>query len=182
MANNVNSYISFENLSQEAYDFLEKLMPDYQTSSDEIVAKIYDAPEDTREWYEENIGAKWINFEDISGEGMTIVTAWSAPEAFYKSLYEKMVSLNSPDAMLWASFDDEMPNFVGVYGLGPNDYDYEEYLDEEDYEQCIGCTPHCKTDDGWEHNEDWWDKFDEWRDKEYNYFIEGFNDWMEDEG
>ena len=77
---------------------------------------------------------------------MSTVTAWSAPEFFFRGLYEKLVSLNSPDAML-ASFDDEMPNFVGVFGLGPNDYDYDEYLDEEDYEQCIGCVPHYETDD-----------------------------------
>ena len=77
--------------------------------------------------------------------------------------------------------DDEMPNFVGVFGLGPNDYDYEEYLEEEDYEQCIGCVPHYETDDGWEHNEDWWDKFDEWRENEYESFVEGYADWIEEE-
>ena len=65
--------------------------------------------------------------------------------------------------------------------MGPNDYDYEEYLDEEDYEQCIGCVPHYETDDGWEHNEDWWDKFDEWREGEYESFVEGYADWIEEE-
>ena len=184
MANHVSSYISFQNLSKEAYDFLNELMPDYQTETDEILRKIFDLPEGTEynwDWYADNIGAKWITFEDVSGEGMSTVTAWSAPEAFFKGLYEKLVSLNSPDAMLWASFDDEMPNFVGVFGLGPNDYDYEEYLDEEDYEQCIGCVPHYETDDGWEHNEDWWDKFDEWREGEYESFVEGYADWIEEE-
>ena len=152
--------------------------------TDEILRKIFDLPEGTEynwDWYVENIGAKWITFEDVSGEGMSTVTAWSAPEAFFKGLYKKLVSLNSPDAMLWASFDDEMPNFVGVFGLGPNGYDYDEYLDEEDYEQCIGCVPHYETDDGWEHNEDWWDKFDEWREGEYDSFVEGYADWIEEE-
>ena len=41
MANHVNSYISFENLSEKAEKFLEELMPDYQTSSDEVINKIF---------------------------------------------------------------------------------------------------------------------------------------------
>ena len=45
MANHVSSYISFQNLSKEAYDFLNELMPDYQTETDEILRKIFDPPE-----------------------------------------------------------------------------------------------------------------------------------------
>ena len=47
MANHVSSYISFQNLSVEAYDFLNELMPDYQTETDEILRKIFDLPEGT---------------------------------------------------------------------------------------------------------------------------------------
>ena len=72
---------------------------------------------------------KWITFEDVSGDGMDQdVKRTCVYGAFFRGLYEKLVTVNSPDAMLWASFDDEMPNFVGVFGLGPNDYDYEEYI------------------------------------------------------
>ena len=184
MANHVNSYISFENLSEKAEKFLEELMPDYQTSSDEVINKIFDLSTDTEydwDWHIENIGAKWITFEDVSACGMSTVTAWSAPEAFYRGLYKKLVSLDSPDAQLWASYDDEMPNFVGVFGLAPNDYDYEEYVDEEVYQQCIGALPYLEDEDGeWEHNEEWWDKFDEWREKEYSYFKDGYQEYLEE--
>ena len=184
MANHVNSYISFENLSEKAEKFLQELMPDYQTSSDEVINKIFDLSTDTEydwDWHIENIGAKWITFEDVSACGMSTVTAWSAPEAFYRGLYKKLVSLDSPDAELWASYDDEMPNFVGVFGLAPNDYDYEEYVDEEVYQQCIGALPYLEDEDGeWEHNEEWWDKFDEWREKEYSYFKDGYQEYLEE--
>ena len=69
MANHVNSYVSFENLSEKAEKFLEELMPDYHTSSDEVINKIFDMPADTEynwDWYAENIGSKWITFEDVS--------------------------------------------------------------------------------------------------------------------
>tara|TARA_Y100001938_G_scaffold150697_1_gene242908 strand:- start:1166 stop:1744 length:579 start_codon:yes stop_codon:yes gene_type:complete len=182
MANHVNSYISFENLSEEAEKFLDELMPDYHTETDDIINKIFDLPEGNEydwDWYTDNIGAKWITFEDISANGMSTVTAWSPPEAFYRGLYKKLVSLNSPDAELFASYDDEMPNFVGCFGLAPHDYDYDEYIDEDVYLQCIGCEPHIKTEDGeWEHNDLWWDKFDEWRDQEYKYFKDGYVDYV----
>ena len=58
MANHVSSYISFQNLSKEAYDFLNELMPDYQTETDEILRKIFDLPEATEynwDWYADNI-------------------------------------------------------------------------------------------------------------------------------
>ena len=45
MANNVSSYISFSEISDEAEDWLDKLMPDYNTSAYEVLGKIYDKTE-----------------------------------------------------------------------------------------------------------------------------------------
>ena len=184
MANNVSSYISFSNISQEAEDWLDKLMPDHDTSAYEVLGKIYDKTEeemDDYDWWIENVGAKWLNFEDVSCGGMATVSAWSAPVSFYENLYKKLSSLNSPDLKMWARYDDEMPNFVGVWGMAPNGYDYDEYIEEEYYEQCIDCLPYAENEDGdYESVDEWWDKFDEWSEKEYDLFIEGYAEYLEE--
>jgi len=64
--------------------------------------------------------------------------------------------------------------------MAPNGYDYDEYIEEEHYEQCIGCVPHYETDDGWEHVDEWWDKFDEWSEKEYGLFLESYGEYLEE--
>ena len=54
MANNVSSYISFSNISEEAEDWLDKLMPDHNTSAYEVLGKIYDKTEkemDDYDWW-----------------------------------------------------------------------------------------------------------------------------------
>jgi hypothetical protein len=184
MANNVSSYISFSDISEEAEDWLDKLMPDYNTSAYEVLGKIYDKTEeemDNWEWWNENVGSKWLNFEDVSCGGVSTVSAWSPPTLFYENLYKKLSSLNSPDLKMWARYDDEMPNFVGVWGMAPDGYDYDEYIDEEYYEQCIDCLPYAENEDGdYESVDEWWDKFDEWSEKEYGLFIEGYAEHLEE--
>ena len=109
MANNVSSYISFSEISDEAEDWLDKLMPDYNTSAYEVLGKIYDKTEeemDNWEWWNENVGSKWLNFEDVSCGGVSTVSAWSAPVLFYENLYKKLSSLNSPNLKMWAENED----------------------------------------------------------------------------
>jgi len=178
MANHVYSYISFVNLSQEAEDYLNN-------AGDNFLHSVYNLSEDvdidTVLWYNENVGSKWMNFEEINSELVSTVSAWGPPGNFYDALYEKLQSLNSPDLEIWARYDDEMPNFVGCWGrIG--DYDYEECVDEEYYERVIGCTPHILDEDGeWEDsNEDWYDELDKWYDSEYDCFLESYKEYLEE--
>jgi len=184
MANHVSSYISFENLSDTAVAFLDGLFPNYNTPVYEVLGKIYDKTEkemDEWEWWSENVGSKWLTFEDVSSGGMSTVSAWSAPVSFYEALYAKLSSLDSPELEMWVRFDDEMPNFVGVWGMAPNGYDYEEYVEQDYYQQAIGCVPYVEDENGdWEHVDEWWDKFDEWVDQEYKYFTEGYEEYLEE--
>ena len=76
MANNVSSYISFSEISDEAENWIDKLMPDHDTSAYEVLGKIYDKTEeemDNWEWFNENVGSKWITFEDVSCDSMSTV-------------------------------------------------------------------------------------------------------------
>ena len=117
MANHVNSNIEFSNISEEASKFLLSL----PTDNEEILVKIFPDYKSEGEWYIENIGSKWITFDDIYDVTLNITTAWDSPYLFYRNLYDKLHSLGSPDLEMWVQYDDEMPNFVGIFGR-INDY------------------------------------------------------------
>lgn len=181
MANHVTSYISFENLSEEAIDYLD-------SADDNFLHSVYNLSEDTdidnALWYNENVGSKWLNFEEISSDLIWTVTAWGTPNNFYDVLYEKLQSMNSPNLEMWVRYDDEMPNFVGCWGrIG--DYEYDEYVEEDYYERVIGCKPYIQDEDDeddWEINDDWYEELDKFYDSEYDCFKESYREYLEENG
>ena len=191
MANNVYTYTSFENMSEEASDFLLKMGELGLENSNEGVCMVYDIPyndpstEDkiNYDWWIENVGAKWMTFEDISDNSLFTVSAWSSPIAFYDGLFEKLKSLNSPELLMWCRYDDEMPNFVGVYGRYKNT-DYDECVEDGYYKDCIGDVPYNTITDAegqedCEWSDTWDDNLGTFYEKEYGFFqvmIEEYND------
>ena len=195
MANNVYTYISFEDISDEAIAFLDEV--GNESDETKIMCMVYDIPyhtetsEDkvnTYDWYIENVGAKWMYIEDISCYGFSTTSAWSPPLGFCDAIFSKLQSLNSPDLLMWCRYDDEMPNFVGVYGRYKT-MDYDEYVEgDESYEQCIGDLPYSvipsdndEEEDEYEYNEDWNDSLDTWCDEEYKFFMNEIKDYEDDE-
>ena len=190
MANNVYSYISFEGLSDKASDFLSSI--EEISDQTETMCKIYNIPYEgestddvvnTYDWYIENVGAKWISFEDVSEYGLSTTSAWSPPIGFCDALFEKLRSLDSPYMQLWCRYDDEMPNFVGVYGRY-KDTDYDEYVEGENYQECVGDTPYntITNDDGEEDvewSDTWYDSLDVFCDKEYGYFQQIIEEYID---
>jgi hypothetical protein len=165
MANHVNSNIEFDNISEEASKFLLSL----PTDNEEILGKIFPDYKPEGEWYIENIGSKWITFDDIYDVTLNITTAWIAPYSFYNGLYEKLQSLSSPDLEMWVTYDDEMPNFVGVFGR-IDDYEYEDCIEEEHYKAVFGIT--ASNEEKEEFDEEWWDRVHEFYADEYSAFKE----------
>jgi hypothetical protein len=169
MANHVTSYINFENLSDKAEEFLENM------NDETLLQELYSDYDNTYGWYIDNVGAKWLTFDDIDSTNISCTSAWSPPVQFYDKLHEKLVELNSPDAVVWVTYEDEMPNFIGVYGLG-KDTDYEEHLDEEYYEDTLGMLPYDEVseefNDGSDDRPNFWEEVQDWFSKEYDCFKE----------
>lgn len=178
MANHVSSYIEFENLSDKSADWINSFAfngfgasenkPDPQT----ILPTIYENYEESYDFYVDNIGAKWLTFEQVEDGLIHIVTAWSPAYGFYNRLYEYLHK-DSPDLVMWVRYDDEMPNFVGCFGRSPYG-EYEEYLEGDDaYRDAVGDVPSTEDEQGsWEWNDEWYDKLEEWYDKELVFFQE----------
>ena len=193
MANHVSSYIQFDNLSQQSQKLLEEIFDttrDDRDSGDcvyDLFREVYGVDKEGREfcdethghigWWYDELGSKWLVVEDATNDSLAITTAWSPPYGFYTTLY-KMVAEHSPEAIMWVRYDDEMPNFIGCWGMAPDDYDYEEYVEDKHYEQAFGTLPYIEGEDGdSEWNDEWWDELDKFYDEEYKYFIEGYNEY-----
>lgn len=172
MANHVNSFITFENLSEDANNFLNSYS---ESLGETLIEDLYSEYDESRNWYIDNVGAKWLNFEEVDEYNVICTSAWSAPISFYEKLYKKLVELNSPEATLFVTYEDEMPNFIGAYGFGPEGFEYDEYLDEEDYKDTLGMEPY--EDD--EFNEDWHETQSNWFDRERLYFSESLQEFIE---
>ena len=174
MANHVTSHICFENISEEAGKFLNdmNLTDNIEEMLTLIFPKSYndnDNADSMWDWYSENIGSKWITIDEIYNDSMNTTTAWVAPYSFYNRLYEKLQSLSSPDLEMWVTYDDEMPNFVGVFGR-IDDYEYEDCIEEEHYKAVFGITAYNEEKE--EFDEGWWDRVHEFYADEYSAFKE----------
>ena len=122
MANHVNTHVRFEKLNDAGKAKLQELYSRVRTGSDKAV--IYEwfsdifglDPEitDKYDWNLENIGPKWCYFEDRGEDYFNTVSAWSFPQAGLEWLFEQIASVD-PDFIASIMYEDEMPNFFGVY-------------------------------------------------------------------
>jgi len=168
MANHVTSTVSFDNISEEAQNFLRTFEWADETAA---IQCFYEIPvEDEILWYTENVGSKWCYFDSIDEDHMSMVSAWSPPIGFYEAIYSKIENMNSPDLHMWVQYEDEATNFIGVWGkIGECEWD--ECVDSEDYMEILGCTFGEEVEGDWEFNENWNDELNKWYDIEYQNFL-----------
>ena len=127
MANNVQNIIEIKYDGQEYIkSFLEKIGSIH--TKDEALDTLYDDSENTRSWWEDNIGAKWAYIEDFEYDDtsatLTIVSAWSQVTPFVEYLDNQ----TNNETSIKFTYIDEMPNFIGYmnYENGEVIHEYEE--------------------------------------------------------
>jgi hypothetical protein len=118
MANHVNTSVRFEKLSDAGAAKLQELYSRIRTDNNyEWFSDIFGLdPEitDKYDWNLENIGPKWCHFEDRGEDYFNTISAWSFPQAGLEWLFEQIASVD-PDFVAAIFYEDEMPNFFGVY-------------------------------------------------------------------
>jgi hypothetical protein len=110
-----------------------------------MLQNLYPDKEDTRDYYIENLGAKWIYFDDTERWETTMfiswTTAWDFPEKLFNKLTEYLQS-EYKGFICKCTFEDEGFGFVGAAVSNDTWSDIEyyepidelvEYRDEEDY-------------------------------------------------
>ena len=119
MANYVNTHVRFEKLNdagkaklQELYSRIRVEGSNYEWFSD--MWGLDKEETDKYDWNLQHIGPKWCYFEDRGEDYFTTVSAWTYPDAGLVWLFEQIEQVD-PDFIASVFYQDEMPNFFGVY-------------------------------------------------------------------
>ena len=111
MANNVQNIIEIEYSDPVLREFFEKIGKIHE--NDASLSDLYEGVEDTREWWENNIGAKWAYIEDFELDEswcrIVLVSAWAPLDHFVKFIDEQTYYR----CRITFQYIDEMPNFAG---------------------------------------------------------------------
>jgi hypothetical protein len=190
MANHVHYSVNFHQINEQARAKLQELFSrvrtdgNYQWFSDIFVDGDELTYEQTEQysWTLENIGPKWCYFEDYSAaEGDVYFNgeaAWSAPEEGLVKLLEILEEYD-PNIITSMTYEDEMPNFVGVYVYQGSEC-YDGFEDEwEELRDRVIAESETLTPESWDEEEDDWAD-DEARDtfQEEMWEIIGDSQWQ----
>ena len=190
MANHVHYSVNFHQINEQARAKLQELFSrvrtdgNYQWFSDIFVDGDELTYEQTEQysWTLENIGPKWCYFEDYSAaEGDVYFNgeaAWSPPEEGLVKLLE-ILEEHDPNIITSMTYEDEMPNFVGVYVYQGSEC-YDGFEDEwEELRDRVIAESETLTPESWDEEEDDWAD-DEARDtfQEEMWEIIGDSQWQ----
>lgn len=181
MANHVNSYLRFLYLNEEGKSKLKEIIKTMESRrGDDYECHLgYAFVEDLNTiditWMCDMVGAKWAYATDMDEYAFAMYSAWSAPTEFAEWII-KQVSEGNPDALGVLTYEDEMPNFIGVlvYGneglLDGCEMDSEDIIRERMEED-----PRLR--ELWDEEEEWFtDDGEEYRECLYDWIHQ----WQED--
>ena len=146
MANHVNTHVRFEKINeaglaklQELYSRIRVEGSNYEWFSD--MWGLDKEETDKYDWNLQHIGPKWCHFEDRGEDYFTTVSAWTYPDAGLVWLFEQIEQVD-PDFIASVFYQDEMPNFFGVYNT--NRVKIVKFLvlcgAKDHHRLCPGCT------------------------------------------
>ena len=192
MANHVSFSIQFEEINdaakakwKELTDRLEQENYEYWMGDLWVYEGGPVSKEDVRQysWTTEHVGPKWAYIQDFDDTGCSGYSAWSAPEEALSWILEQLAPLD-PNLITSFYYDDEGPNFYGVYVYnGTEMEDGFEDDDEELRDRVFNAHPHLKeqwdedeiewvTDDDGDQTDESYQAEEEYRDVMYEVMHE----------
>jgi len=124
MANHVHTYVEFHRINDEGKALLQELYSRVRKDGNhEWFADIFVDGKDGSPSYEEtekyeftyeHVGPKWSYFEEFGENYFIMESAWSWPETGVEWIFDQ-VSEVDPSFIAHVTYEDEMPNFAGVY-------------------------------------------------------------------
>jgi hypothetical protein len=149
MANHVSSYIELYEANDAARahfkKFVDKLVENEEDpiiAIQELTGVPFDENDETtsyRSYMIDHVGAKWLIVEDHGEEHLSTTTAWDSPDSMFETLCQQLKELD-PEVKISMTYDDEMPNFVGVSTFNGkfDDEPNTEHWDAEYYGSGVG--------------------------------------------
>ena len=162
MANNVYNYLEVQDITpegQKVWDsFVERI--EALDHNGHLTGLFYEADEDGY-WIvpddvhaSEAVGAKWAFATELDEESMRIESAW-APVIPLVDHIAKEIGKVDPDVQLVLTYEDEMPNFIGVTTFTADGIDTDNDLDHEDILEMV-FTQHPDIREMWDEDEGEW--------------------------
>ena len=176
MANNVSFRVSFGQINEAAAAKLQEMYSRFRTDDCNFSDMYVDGKEGsptyeetcTRSWNTDNIGSKWCYLEEYDEEGFFGQSAWAAPEQALFWLAEQLGD-EDPELLMFASYEDEGPNFAGWMVFDGVDMWEEDYKDDVQLRKVIGeMNPDVNVEDEDEYYEVLWDGVYEWQTSNFN--------------
>ena len=187
MANNVYNYLEVQDITpegQKVWDsFVERI--NALPGNGHLTGLFYEADEDgywilpEGVYYAgEAVGAKWAFATELDEESMRIESAWSPVIPLAEHIAMEIGKVD-PDVQLVLSYEDEMPNFIGVTTFTADGIDTDNDLDHEDIQEMI-FTQHPDIREMWDEDEcDWKEgKEEEGYDLFFDVQYEVMSDWQ----
>jgi hypothetical protein len=186
MANNVYNYLEVRKITpegQKVWDsFVERI--EVLDHNGHLTGLFYEADEDGY-WIvpddvhaSEAVGAKWAFATELDEESIRIESAW-APVIPLVDHIAKEIGKVDPDVQLVLTYEDEMPNFIGVTTFTADGIDIDKDIDHDEIREMI-FTEHPNIREMWDEDEDDWkeDKEEEGYDLYSEVQWEMMNDWQ----
>ena len=186
MANNVYNYLAVEQISpegQKVWDsFVERI--NALPGNGHLTGLFYEAdsdgywivPDDV--WAGDAVGAKWAFAIDVHDCGMNIESAWSPVIPLAEYIATEIGKVD-PDVKLVMTYEDEMPNFIGVTTFTADGIDTDNDIDADDLQEHVfekhpdiremcdedeGDWKEGKEEEGWDAMSDvQWDVYSDWQ-------------------
>ena len=136
MANHVQGYLSVRTISEEGQKLWDEVVAKLQSNMKEgeyevhlghYIFEDFDNDWDFNRMCDE-IGAKWAYAQDMDECGMSMYSAWSPCLEFAESV-ATMIGEVDETIELVLTYEDEMPNFVGVATFNQHGLDTDNVLE-----------------------------------------------------
>lgn len=186
MANHVSGYLSIQTISEEGQKVWDQIIEDLESKQGENEYEIhlghyifenFDDDWDFNTMCEE-IGAKWAYATDWDEAGMSMYSAWSPCGEFVENVAMRIGEVDESIAIV-LTYEDEMPNFIGVSTFTKDGLDTDNYLEIDELMQI------CRDNDPelaalWDEEKEEWNDEDAAWDLLHEGLWEGIGDWQAD--
>ena len=190
MANHVNNYLDIRQISDEGRKVWQEVFLDRMQNPERRVFDLreffFDIDDEGNfidfDWsiIEEKVGAKWASVEDGHEDGLNVCSAWSSIVPFADHV-AKVIGEVDPDVQLVLTYEDEMPNFVGVATFTAEGLDTDNEIEWDDLRDEI-LNNHEEIRELWDaEEEDWHEGMeDEGNELIWEVQWDTINDWQMD--
>ena len=137
MANNVNSCLQVVEISPEGQKVWDGYVVERLCEDSNLAYYIANNLETvTMSDMCEQIGAKWAFANDCDDDHVIIESAWS-PVGEWAEMVAKAIGQVDPDVRLKLTYEDEMPNFIGVATFNAEGYIAHNDLDWDEVKELV---------------------------------------------